>query len=187
MHRKTFTDLVNGSKAKLKATVPLIEDCIREETLQQRISCDTTVYSFPSSAYWYLIGGPGPSSRATSMKVAGTFSFRSCVFSATPLWGREEKNNLVFGADNIFRIFKKKNNRSLRDSQLFSSIKPSFTPSGGKIIKSIKMHKKIIYSWKITLKESCKLLISSQRSLALQQCTSSICVNSKASEKSFGQ
>lgn len=63
---------------------PLMEDCIRDVTSQQRMSCETTVYSFPSSAYWYLIGGPGPSSRATSMKVAGTPSFRSCVFSAKP-------------------------------------------------------------------------------------------------------
>ncbi len=30
------------------------------------------------------MGGPGPSSRATSMKVAGTPSFNSCVFSAKP-------------------------------------------------------------------------------------------------------
>lgn len=124
MHKKTFTDIVNGSKANLKFTVPLIEDCIRDETLQQRISCDTTVYSFPSSAYWYLIGGPGPSSRATSMKVAGTFSFRSCVFSATPLWGREEKKKkscFWHWKHIIFRIFKKKNNKSLHDLQLFSS------------------------------------------------------------------
>lgn len=88
-----YTQLTSG-----KCKIPLIEDCIRDDTLQQRISCDTTVYSFPSSAYWYLIGGPGPSSRATSMKVAGTFSFRSCVFSATPLQGEKKiiKKKILF-------------------------------------------------------------------------------------------
>lgn len=78
-------------------TLPLIEDCILDETLQQRISCDTTEYNLPNSAYWYLIGGPGPSSKDTSIKVAGTLNFRSCVFSATPTVqkgeaGREGKN-----------------------------------------------------------------------------------------------
>lgn len=73
--------------------LPLIEDCILDETLQQRISCDTTEYNLPNSAYWYLIGGPGPSSKDTSIKVAGTLNFRSCVFSATPTMKkrREEK------------------------------------------------------------------------------------------------
>lgn len=72
------------------STLPLIEDCILEDTLQQRISCDTTEYNLPNSAYWYLIGGPGPSSKDTSIKVAGTFNFKSCVFSATPTEEEEE-------------------------------------------------------------------------------------------------
>ena len=43
------------------------------------------------------MGGPGPSSKDTSIKVAGTLNFRSCVFSATPTVqkgeaGREGKN-----------------------------------------------------------------------------------------------
>ena len=75
--------------------LPLIEDCILEETLQQRISCDTTEYSLPNSAYWYLIGGPGPSSKDTSIKVAGTFNFRSCVFSATPIVKDEEAGRIT--------------------------------------------------------------------------------------------
>lgn len=73
-----------GKGRNLVWNSPLIEDCIRDVTSQQRTSCDTTVYSFPSSAYWYLMGGPGPSSSATSMKVAGTPSFNSWVFSAKP-------------------------------------------------------------------------------------------------------
>ena len=56
---------------------PLMEDCMRVETSQHRTSWETTVYSLPSSAYWYLMGGPGPSSRATSMKVPGTLSLSS--------------------------------------------------------------------------------------------------------------
>lgn len=49
------------------------------------------MYSFPNSAYWYLIGGPGPSSSATSINVAGTFNFKSCVFSATPKWKDDKR------------------------------------------------------------------------------------------------
>lgn len=75
--------------------LPLIEDCILDETLQHRISCDTTEYSLPSSAYWYLMGGPGPSSKDTSIKVAGTLSFRSCVFSATPTMKRDERQRRI--------------------------------------------------------------------------------------------
>ena len=63
----------------------MTEDCILDETLQQRISWDTTEYNLPNSAFWYLIGGPGPSSKDTSIKVAGTLNFRSCVFSAIPI------------------------------------------------------------------------------------------------------
>lgn len=70
-------------------TLPLTEDCILKETLQQRISWDTTEYNLPNSAYWYLIGGSDPSSKDRSIKVAGTFNFRSCVFSAIPT--KEEK------------------------------------------------------------------------------------------------
>lgn len=67
------------------STLPLFEDCILDETLQHRISWDTTEYNLPNSAYWYLIGGPGPSSKDTSIKIAGTFSFRSWAFSAKPI------------------------------------------------------------------------------------------------------
>lgn len=33
------------------------------------------MWSLVSSGYWYLMLGPGPSSKATNMNVAGTFSW----------------------------------------------------------------------------------------------------------------
>ena len=60
-----------------------MEETQRWEMSQQRTRCDTTAYSLLSSAYWYLMGGPGPSSNATSMKSCGTFSRSSCSFWKT--------------------------------------------------------------------------------------------------------
>ena len=60
-----------------------MEETQRWEMSQQRTRCDTTAYSLLSSAYWYLMGGPGPSSSATSMKSCGTFSRSSCSFWKT--------------------------------------------------------------------------------------------------------
>ena len=60
-----------------------MEDTQRCEMSQQRTRCDTTAYSLLSSAYWYLMGGPGPSSNATSMKSCGTLSRSSCSFWKT--------------------------------------------------------------------------------------------------------
>lgn len=55
------------------------DDCVLELTSQHRISCETTWWSLVNSGYWYLMGGPGPSSKATSIKVAGTFSCKNRI------------------------------------------------------------------------------------------------------------
>jgi hypothetical protein len=56
-----------------------------DDTSQHLTSCDTTEYSLLNSAYWYLIGGPGPSSRATIINNAGTFNFSKCIFCKTKI------------------------------------------------------------------------------------------------------
>ena len=60
-----------------RADWPSMDDWARLEISQQRTRLDTTWNSLPSSAYWYLMGGPGPSSRDTEMNSEGTFSLRS--------------------------------------------------------------------------------------------------------------
>ena len=54
---------------------PSMDDWARLVISQQRTREETTWNSLPSSAYWYLMGGPGPSSSDTEMKREGTFSF----------------------------------------------------------------------------------------------------------------
>lgn len=59
------------------------DDCVFKLTSQHRISCETTWWSLVNSGYWYLMGGPGPSSKATSINVAGTFSCNNRVSNST--------------------------------------------------------------------------------------------------------
>lgn len=54
----------------------LLELWQREEMSLERTSIETTWCNLLRSGYWYLIGGPGPSSNATCMKIAGTFNWK---------------------------------------------------------------------------------------------------------------
>lgn len=70
--------VTQGTNGKTKKTLNLqytcCEDSIFEETSQHLIRVATTLCNFVSSGYWYLMAGPGPSSSATNINVAGTFN-----------------------------------------------------------------------------------------------------------------
>jgi len=69
----------NGQVYTVHPTCCDWDDCVLELTSQHRISCETTWWSLVNSGYWYLMGGPGPSSKATSINVAGTFSCKNRI------------------------------------------------------------------------------------------------------------
>ena len=82
-------------------TLTCDDDWHLEETSQHLTSWDTTEYNLPNSAYWYLMGGPGPSSKATNMNVAGTFNFNSCCFWKKNVQDLRDNFNMTWQFNNI--------------------------------------------------------------------------------------